>query len=106
MNTRPIATERVLPDVSTCAQTGRIVFEPIKAGWLALMTIGGIIGVCQYFSWLALLVFVTLSGLTLCAGHSVGMHLLLIHRSFRAEKWLERVLVYLGVLVGMGGPIA
>jgi len=37
-------------------------------------------------------------------GHSIGLHRLLIHRSFVCPLWLERLLVYLGVLVGMGGP--
>jgi stearoyl-CoA desaturase (delta-9 desaturase) len=41
---------------------------------------------------------------TLCLGHSVGIHRLLIHRSFACPRWVERTLVYLGVLVGMGGP--
>jgi stearoyl-CoA desaturase (delta-9 desaturase) len=45
-----------------------------------------------------------LTTLTLCLGHSVGLHRLLIHRSFTCSRWLERVLVYLGTLVGMGGP--
>ena len=33
------------------------------------------------------------------------MHRLLIHRAFKCPKWLEYVLVWLGVLVGMAGPI-
>ncbi|MEI6097555.1 MAG: acyl-CoA desaturase [Alphaproteobacteria bacterium] len=41
---------------------------------------------------------------TICVGHSVGMHRQLIHRSFQAPLWLERVLVWLGALVGMAGP--
>jgi stearoyl-CoA desaturase (delta-9 desaturase) len=45
------------------------------------------------------------TALTLCAGHSVGIHRLLIHRSFRVPRWLEYTLVYLGVLVGLGGPL-
>ena len=32
------------------------------------------------------------------------MHRLLIHRSFAAPKWLERLLVWFGTLVGMAGP--
>jgi stearoyl-CoA desaturase (delta-9 desaturase) len=32
------------------------------------------------------------------------MHRLLIHRSFAAPLWLERLLVWLGTLVGMAGP--
>ena len=41
----------------------------------------------------------------LCAGHSVGFHRRLIHRSFECPKWLERTLVWLGTAVGMGGPL-
>jgi stearoyl-CoA desaturase (delta-9 desaturase) len=40
----------------------------------------------------------------LCCGHSVGFHRRLIHRSFKCPKWLERILIYLGTVVGMGGP--
>ena len=52
----------------------------------------------------AVLVFLGLSAVTLCAGHSVGFHRRLIHRSFECPKAVERVLVWLGALVGMGGP--
>jgi stearoyl-CoA desaturase (delta-9 desaturase) len=58
-----------------------------------------------YFTWDAFLLFVLTSGVTLCAGHSVGMHRRLIHNSFACPLWLEYVCVYLGVLVGMAGPI-
>ncbi|WP_268244998.1 acyl-CoA desaturase [Halioglobus japonicus] len=52
-----------------------------------------------------MLVFLVSTYATLLIGHSVGMHRKLIHRSFDCPKWLERLLVYLGVLVGMAGPI-
>ena len=58
-----------------------------------------------FFSWSALAVFLVTAGVTLCAGHSVGFHRRLIHRSFECPKWLERVLIWLGTAVGMGGPI-
>lgn len=45
-----------------------------------------------------------LTWLTIMAGHSVGMHRLLIHHAFKAPLWLERLLVWLGTLVGMAGP--
>ena len=99
-----IHTERVLPLKHTCAQAGEIVFEPYKALWLATMSLGGLAGVAFFFSLSALCVFLTLSAITLCAGHSVGMHRLLIHRSFRTPLWVEHILVYLGTLVGMAGP--
>lgn len=52
----------------------------------------------------AVLLFLATTAITICAGHSVGMHRLLIHRSFKAPRWLEHLLVYLGTLVGMAGP--
>jgi fatty-acid desaturase len=50
-------------------------------------------------------VFVVLTVVTLCFRHSLGMHCLLIHRSYECPKWMEYLFVYLGVLVGMSGPI-
>ena len=58
-----------------------------------------------YFSRSALAVFFALCLVTLCCGHSVGFHRRLIHRSYQCPKWLERTLIYLGTLVGMGGPL-
>ena len=99
-----VATERVFPNPATRATQGHIVLEPAKTLWLCSMIAGGIIGLVLYFSWSALAIFIVLSALTLCAGHSVGMHRLLIHRSFTSPIWVERTLVYLGTLVGMAGP--
>ena len=53
----------------------------------------------------AVLLWLATSAVTLCLGHSIGLHRLLIHRSFAAPLWFERVLVYLGTLVGMAGPL-
>ena len=58
-----------------------------------------------HFSWDAFVVFLALSAITLCAGHSVGYHRRLVHRSFKCAKWLERLLVWTGAAVGMGGPL-
>ena len=64
----------------------------------------GIAGIILYPQWDAALVFVILCAVTICGGQSVGMHRLLIHRSFEAPRWLEYLLVWLGTLVGMAGP--
>jgi sn-1 stearoyl-lipid 9-desaturase len=53
----------------------------------------------------AVAVFLVTCAVTLCAGHSIGMHRLMIHRSFDAHLWVERALIYLGTLVGMAGPL-
>lgn len=84
---------------------GTVHWDPPRSIWnmgfLALALLFGPI----YFSWGAFAAFLILSAITLCAGHSVGFHRRLIHRSFECPKWLERTLVYCGTLVGMGGPI-
>jgi stearoyl-CoA desaturase (delta-9 desaturase) len=51
------------------------------------------------------LLFLATSAVTLCLGHSIGLHRLLIHRSFAAPRAVEFTLVYLGTLVGMAGPL-
>lgn len=68
------------------------------------MLIGWIVAGTIWFSWSAVLVFVLISAVMLCLGHSLGMHRKLIHESFECPLWLERVFVYLGTLVGLGGP--
>ena len=52
----------------------------------------------------SVVLFLGLTYFTLLFGHSIGMHRALIHRSIQCSKWLERALVYFGVLVGMAGP--
>jgi stearoyl-CoA desaturase (Delta-9 desaturase) len=58
-----------------------------------------------FFAWGAVVLFLLTSAVTLCFGHSVGMHRRLIHSSFDCPRWLEYLCVYLGTLVGMAGPI-
>lgn len=102
---RLYATERVFPDKATCAVAGEIRWDASKSIWLFLMMAGGAAAITITPSWGGFGVFVGITAVTICAGHSVGMHRLLIHRSFRTPKWLEYVLVWLGTLVGMAGPI-
>jgi len=52
----------------------------------------------------ALAMFALLTYATLLVGHSVGMHRLMIHRTYECPRWLRNALIYLGVLVGMAGP--
>lgn len=83
---------------------GRVVWDPARSLWNAGMLAAALILGPMYFSFGAFAVFVVLLELTMCAGHSVGFHRRLIHRSFGCSKWLEHVLVWAGTLVGMQGP--
>jgi stearoyl-CoA desaturase (delta-9 desaturase) len=52
----------------------------------------------------AIVAFFLSTYVSLLLGHSVGMHRRFIHRSYHCKPWLERTLVYIGVLVGVAGP--
>jgi stearoyl-CoA desaturase (delta-9 desaturase) len=97
-------SERIIADTSTSAVQGRVRWAPIKSLWIGSMTLVALIGGPLLFNWSAFGVFVVLSAVTLCSGHSVGMHRRLIHNSFECPRWLEYLMVYSGVLVGMAGP--
>lgn len=84
---------------------GHVEWDPTRSIWNTAMFGGALILGPLYFSLSAFMMFLLLTGITLCAGHSVGFHRRLIHRSFECPKWVERTLVYLGTIVGMGGPI-
>jgi fatty-acid desaturase len=100
-----VATERVIPVAMTNAMQGRIRWDAVKSLWWFGHLLGGVLALTVFASWAGLAVFLVLTAITICAGHSVGMHRLLIHRSFETPRWLEYLLVWLGVLVGMAGPI-
>ncbi|OZG70209.1 acyl-CoA desaturase [Hahella sp. CCB-MM4] len=99
-------TPRMAENPATNADSGNVVWSPIKSMWylshLMIGTIGGII----FFSWSAFSLFIVFTALTLCLGHSLGMHRRLIHNSYECPKWMEYLFVHLGVLVGMAGPFS
>lgn len=84
---------------------GTVAWEPVRSLWFTAMGTTAVIGGLQTFTWFAFLVFVLTTSLMLLLGHSLGMHRKLIHNSFQCPKWLEYLLVYFGVLVGLSGPL-
>jgi fatty-acid desaturase len=86
-----------------CAMRGRPVIDPAKLAWNLLMAVGTALAIAQA-SLAAVAMFLVLTYVTLLVGHSIGMHRLLIHGAIGAPKPVERVLVYIGVLVGVAGP--
>jgi stearoyl-CoA desaturase (delta-9 desaturase) len=94
---------RIMGDGAS-AVDGRVVWAPGKSCWNgAMLTIALIAGPLTATPG-ALAMFAVLTYVTLLLGHSIGMHRLMIHRTFECPKWLERSLIYIGVLVGMAGP--
>ncbi|HXU82104.1 MAG TPA: fatty acid desaturase [Polyangia bacterium] len=91
--------------MSDASDRDNVVWDPPRSVWFGVIALIALVGAVPAFTMSAFAVFATLTGLTLCAGHSVGIHRGLIHRSYRVSPWLERLLVYLGALVGLGGPL-
>jgi len=87
------------------AVEGEVVWDAPRSIWNGATLIVALVLGPMTFSLSAFAVFLVTAVITLCAGHSVGFHRRLIHRSFDCPKWLERVLVWFGTAVGMGGPI-
>ncbi len=97
-------SERIVVEGSTDPVEGRVRWKPVKSIWIGSMTLAALIAGPFVFTWDAFAVFVVGCAITLCTGHSVGMHRRLIHNSFECPLWLEYLMVYSGVLVGMAGP--
>src|SRR6478735_4995972 len=84
---------------------GAVRFSPLKGAWFLGMAAAAVVGGFFTFSPAALALYVVSTGVVLLFGHSLGSHRKLVHDSFQCPKWLEYVLVYLGVQVGLAGPI-
>jgi fatty-acid desaturase len=86
------------------ATDGRPVLDWPKACWNGGMLAVALIACPILFSWSAVALFAVTTYASLLVGHSVGMHRMMIHRSFLCPKPVERLLIYIGVLVGVAGP--
>lgn len=84
---------------------GSVVYSPLKSLWLLGMASAALIGGIATFTPAAFALFLASTATVLLFGHSLGSHRKLIHNSFQCPKWLEYLLVYLGVQVGLAGPL-
>jgi fatty-acid desaturase len=123
----PIASMEICPDIDTVdaalarsassfysprmfdaddtnAIEGAVRWSAKKSIWLSAMTAIALVGGPLYFTWSAFSLFLATTAVTVCLGHSLGMHRRLIHRAFDCPLLVERLFVYLGTLVGMAGP--
>lgn len=101
---RCTSTTRMIAGPDTSAALGRVEWSPAKSVWTGGMAVVALAFGPLFVTPDTVALFLFTAAITLCAGHSVGMHRLLVHRSFSARRWVEYVLVYLGTLVGMAGP--
>jgi len=97
--------ERIDDSGDSSANDGKVELSKTKLIWLGSLLLISIIGGVLTFSFEVLSVFVISTGVSLCLGHSLGMHRRLIHQSYQCPLWLEYFFVHLGVIVGLAGPI-
>jgi len=83
---------------------GEVKWSALKSLWWTGMVAGWVVLGSVYFSWAAVGAFIVLCAVTLCLGHSLGMHRKLIHDAYDCPDWVEKLFVYFGTQVGLGGP--
>ena len=100
-----LSTARMIASPLSNALVGKVLWSPTRSLWMLGMTITALILAPLYVTPGAVLLWLLTTAVTLCLGHSIGLHRLLIHHSLEASPWFERLLAYLGTLVGMAGPL-
>lgn len=87
-------------------EIGRVRPDPVRALWLwGLAATGLAAGVpAMTVGTTSLALLLTL--LTLCLGHSVGLHRGIIHRAYETGPVVRAVLAWFFVLSGLGGPLS
>jgi stearoyl-CoA desaturase (delta-9 desaturase) len=98
-------TDRVFSNNPASASQGKVVWRPVKSIWFLSNLVISLFIAPFFVSLSSLCIFASVTAITLCFGHSLGMHRLMIHRSYECPLWMEHLFVYAGVLVGMAGPI-
>jgi stearoyl-CoA desaturase (delta-9 desaturase) len=84
---------------------GEVRLSPAKILWHGGIAVAGALAPF-WFDWTAALFGAGSAIVLLGLGHSVGLHRGVIHRAFDMGVWTERVLLYLAILTGIGGPLS
>ena len=87
-------------------EVGRVRFDLAKSLWLWGMLVPGVALGIPALTLRSAIASLALTFLTLCVGHSVGLHRGIIHRTYSAHAFTRGVLAYLFVLSGLGGPLS
>ncbi len=87
-------------------EIGSVQFDWSKALWLWGLLIPGVVFGLPALSLKWTLVSGAIALVTLCLGHSVGLHRGVIHRTYEAGPVMRVVLAELFMLTGLGGPLS
>jgi stearoyl-CoA desaturase (delta-9 desaturase) len=84
---------------------GSVRWSPVKSLWFLGMLTAALVGGIATISFAAVAVFLVTTATVLLFGHSLGSHRKLVHDSYGCPRWLEYLFVWLGVQVGLAGPL-
>lgn len=101
-----VPADEAAPPSSLTHDTGQVELAPVKAGWLYVNLVLGLVALPYAASAGTFAGGVAATFLTLCVGHSVGLHRGIIHRTYRCRRWVRCAMAYLFALSGLGGPIS
>jgi stearoyl-CoA desaturase (delta-9 desaturase) len=77
-----------------------------KTAWLYANLAAGIVALPFGLTWRTVAASFVLAFLTLCVGHSVGLHRGVIHRTYETSRFVRCLLASLFALSGLGGPVS
>lgn len=100
-----LANHRASAPDADAVRIGAVRYAPAKSVWFIGMAAATLVGGAFTVSAGAVALFLVSTATVLLFGHSLGSHRKLIHDSYSCPRWLEYVLVYCGVQVGLAGPI-
>ena len=89
-----------------CPVKGRAVLDMSKILWTGTLIILSLCLAPFFTNLAAISLGLSLTYVTLLLGHSVGMHRMMIHRSFKTVTWVRYSLLYLGNIGPNRRPIS
>lgn len=99
----PMAGVQRIDGANASAADGLPILDFSKTIWFVIFT-SAAVAAPFFISSAAILLFIATTYLSLLLGHSVGMHRMLIHKTFSAPRIVTYPLIWFGSMVGMGGP--
>lgn len=85
-------------------EVGKIAISLSKTLWLYLVLIPILLIDFKNVNTKLSLFTALLTFLTVCLGHSVGLHRGVIHKTYTTSKWFQNTLLLLFVFTGLGSP--
>ena len=80
---------RILATTDASPVDGTVRWAPVNSMWLGSMTLVAFVFGPQTLAWDTAALFFISCGVTLCLGHSLGIHRRLVHNSYDCPLWLE-----------------